>query len=194
MDSAPKPFGATENETLLTRAQKESQIEELRERFGRAASVIVADYRGLSVQQVNELRGKLREADGEAEYRVAKNTLLRRAAAGSPIEPITSHLEGPTAIAMAFGEPVGLAKVLVEYAKDHEAFEIKGGVLDGKAVDREEIATLATLPSLLELRGRIVGLLQAPAQKILGVLQAPAGQLARVVEARRASLEESGGA
>ena len=165
---------------MLTRAQKETSIDELRDRFGRAVSVIVADYRGLTVQQVEDLRVRLHDAEGQFEYRVAKNTLLRRAVEGSPAEGLVEHFQGPTSVAFSFEEPVALARVLVGYAKDNQAFEIKGGVLEGRAVDTQEIATLATLPSLPELRAKLLGLFQAPAQKIAAVLQAPAGQLARM--------------
>ena len=175
---------------MLTRNQKEGQVNDLKDKFQRATSVIVADYRGIDVQSVNDLRSKLRE--GDYEYRVAKNTLLKRAVEGSDAAALVEHLSGPTAVAFSYEEPVGLAKVLVAYAKENEAFELKGGVLEGRAVDSGEIATLATLPSLQELRAKLVGLLQAPAQKVLGVVQAPAGQLARVVEARRGQLEEGG--
>lgn len=178
---------------MLTRTQKETAVGELRERFAKASSVFVADYRGLSVDAVNQLRGRLRDAEDEYDYRVAKNTLLKRAVEGSDAAALAEYFSGPTAVAFSYGEPVGLAKVLVAYAKDNEAFELKGGLLEGRAVDQGEIATLATLPTLQELRGQLVGLFQAPARKILGVLQAPAGQLARVVEARRGQLEEQGG-
>jgi large subunit ribosomal protein L10 len=172
---------------MLSRAQKTEQISELKDKFERATSVIVADYRGIDVPAVNDLRSKLRE--GDYEYRVAKNTMLRLACEGTSVEVIREHFQGPTAIALSFGDPAGLAKTLVDYAKDHEAFEIRGGMVDGKALGVAEVGTLATLPTLDELRGKIVGLLQAPATKIAGVLQAPAGQLARVVAARRDSLE-----
>jgi len=172
---------------VLTRAQKTEQISELKDKFERATSVIVADYRGIDVPAVNELRSKLRA--GDYEYRVAKNTLLRLACEGTGVEVLREHFQGPTAIAISFGDPAGLAKTLVDYAKDHEAFEIRGGMVDGKPLDRAEVGTLATLPSLDELRGKLVGLLKAPATKIAGVLQAPAGQMARVIAARRDSLE-----
>jgi large subunit ribosomal protein L10 len=178
---------------VLTRAQKETAVEDLRGKFAKASSVFVADYRGLSVDAVNRLRSKLREGGGAYDYQVAKNTLLRLAVAGSDASAVAEHFIGPTAVAFSFDEPVALAKVLVDYAKENEAFELKGGLIEGRAIDRGEIATLATLPSLDGLRGKLIGLLQAPAQKVLGVLQAPAGQLARVVEARRGQLEEAGG-
>jgi len=172
---------------VLSRAQKQEQVEELKEKFARATGVIVADYRGIDVQSVNALRRKLRE--GQFEYRVAKNTLLRLAAEGTDVAQIRDRFQGPTAIAISFGDPVGLAKTLVDYAKDHETFEIRGGMVDGKAIDGAEVGKLATLPSLDQLRGKLVGLLKAPATKLAGVLQAPAGQLARVMAARRDQLE-----
>ena len=99
---------------------------------------------------------------------------------------------GSTAIALSYSEPAGLAKILQEFAKDHEAFEVKGGVLDGAPIGREEIATLATLPSLDELRSQIVGLVLAPATKLARLLNEPAAQLARIFEAR-AKQDEAGG-
>jgi large subunit ribosomal protein L10 len=175
---------------MLTRTQKEESVTELRDKLGRATSVFVADYRGLSVQQVNLLRERLRAA-GQNEYQVAKNTLLRRATAEAPTAALASCFEGPTAVALSFGDPVALAKALVDYAKENDKFVLKGGFMDGQPLGPAEIATVATLPSLEELRGRLAGLLQAPAQKLAALLVAPAAQLARVVEARRGKLAES---
>jgi large subunit ribosomal protein L10 len=175
---------------VLTYAQKQEQVARLKDKFTRATSVIVADYRGLNVEAVNKLRSRIRQdGQGDYEYYVTKNTLLRRATEGSDVAVLNEHFQGPTAVAFAYGDPVGLAKCLVDYAKEHEAFELRAGFMEGRAIDRAEIATLATLPSLDELRGKLVGLLQAPAQKIAAVLAAPGGQLARVVEARRQNLE-----
>lgn len=179
---------------MLTRAQKEHQVAELRDKFARAKSVFVADYRGLDVAQVNELRGRLREqGQGDYEYRVTKNTLLRRASEGSGVAQVVGHFNGPTAIALSYGDPVGLAKVLVDYAKRHKAFELRGGLLEGRPIGEGEIATLATLPGLDELRARLAGLVNAPARKLATLMVTPGQQLARVVDARRTSLEESGG-
>ncbi len=180
---------------MLTYAQKQEAVGELQDKFARAKSVFVVDYRGLDVQAVNELRSKLHvEGNGDYEYRVVKNSVLRRAAEGSEAAHLAEHFNGPTAIALSYGDPVSLAKTLVGYAKDHQAFELRAGLLEGRPIDTAEITTLATLPGLDQLRATLVGLLQAPAQKIAAVLVAPAGQLARLAEARRASLEESGGA
>ncbi len=177
---------------MLTRAQKEEAVASLRDKFERASSVFVADYRGLSVSDVNTLRGKLREAGDGYEYQVAKNTLLRRAVDGTDAAELKGHFEGPTAVAFSFTDPVGIAKALVGYAKENEALELRGGMVDGKPVDTGEIATLATLPGLDELRGKLIGLLQAPAQQLASIVQAPGGQLARLIEARRAQLGEAG--
>lgn len=181
---------------MLTRAQKETQVAELRDRLTRANCVVLADYRGLDVKAVNALRSAIRSGggggDGEYEYRVAKNRLMVRACQGSAAEGLAEHLQGPTAVAFSFGDPVGLAKILVDFAKDHEVFELKAGLLEGRAVGREELAKIATLPSLEGVRAQLVGLLQAPATKVVRLLGEPGGQLARLVEARRAALGESG--
>jgi large subunit ribosomal protein L10 len=178
---------------MLTRTQKEEQVAELRDKFERATSVFVADYRGLDVPQMEALRGGLRQAEAsESEFRVAKNSVLKIASEGGPAAGLQEHFTGTTSIAMSFGDPVALAKTLVDYAKENEAFELRSAVLDGQILDSKEISQLATLPSLDELRGKIVGLLQAPAGKLARLLNEPAGQMARLVAAREASLAEGG--
>ena len=170
---------------MLTRAQKEEQVSELKDLFGRAKCIYVADYRGVDVESANQLRRRVRqEGGGEYEYRVSKNRLLKLAAEGSDVANLSEHFQGPTAIAVSFGDPAGLAKILDDFAKDHDGFELKGGLLDGAPVSSGEIATLARLPSLDELRGQIVGLLQAPASKLARLLKEPAAQLARVIQAK----------
>ena len=176
---------------MLTRQQKEEQVAELKDKFERATSVFVADYKGLGVAQMETLRGDLRKAEAsESEFRVAKNTVLRLASNGGPAEGLQEHFSGTTSIAMSFGDPVALAKTLVDYAKDNEAFELRSALVDGEVLDDAGIKHLSTLPSLDELRGKIVGLLQAPAGKLARLLNEPGGQLARVVSAKGA--EEGG--
>ena len=178
---------------MLTRQQKEDQVAELQEKFQRATSIFVADYSGLSVTQLEALRGGLRKAEEtESEFRVAKNSVLRLACEGGPAEGLKEHFSGTTSIAISFGEPVALAKTLVDYANENEAFEIRSGVLGGQLLAPGEISNLATLPSLDALRGKIVGLLQAPAGKLARLLNEPAGQIARIVAARKAALDEGG--
>ncbi len=178
---------------MLTRAQKEEQIAEFKEKFERANSFYVADYRGLDVPAVNELRSKIHvEGGGDYEYRVLKNAVLRRAVEGLDASEVKEHFNGPTVVAFSYGDSIGLAKILTDFSNAHDVFELKGGVFDGKAVTPAEIGTIANLPTLDELRGKLVGLIQAPAAQLARLMNAPAGQLARVVEARRKSLEEVG--
>jgi len=173
---------------MLTRQQKEEQVAELKDKFARATSVFVADYKGLGVKQMEALRGGLRGAEAsESEFRVSKNSILRLASSGGPAEGLQEHFSGTTSIAMSFGDPVALAKALVDYAKVNEKFELRGGILEGELLDQAGIATLATLPSLDELRGKIVGLLQAPASKLARLLNEPGAQIARVVAARESA-------
>ncbi len=176
---------------MLTRTQKEEQVVELNEKFSRAKSVYVADYRGLDVAAANDLRRRIRkEGAGDFEYRVAKNAVLRRAVADLDVAGLANHFEGPSAVAISFSDPVGLAKILSDFAKDHEVFELKGGVVDGEVIDTAQIAALAELPSMDALRGMMIGLLQASATKLVRLIAEPGAQLARLVEARRAQQEE----
>jgi large subunit ribosomal protein L10 len=125
---------------MLTRQQKTEQVDALRAKVANASSLVAVDFRGMTVDNANALRAKLRAAGGkQIEYRVAKNTLLKIATRGTPHEPIARHLEGPTAIAIAFEEPSAMAKVLIAYAKENEKFRIKGGVVDGELVDTATI-------------------------------------------------------
>jgi len=115
---------------------------------------------------------------------------LKRATAELEVASLAGHFAGPTAIAISFGDPVGLAKILSDFAKEHEVFELKGGVVDGELIDASQIAALAKLPSMDTLRGTIVGLLLAPATKLVRLIKEPGAQLARLVEARRAQQGE----
>jgi large subunit ribosomal protein L10 len=178
---------------VLTRSQKEVEVAELHDRFTRATSVFVAEYRGLDVASVDALRARMRAAGaGAFEYRVAKNTLLRRAAEGSTGAALVEHFTGPTAVAFSFGDPAKLAKMLVEYGKDKAPFKLRAAVVEGQALDAAEIAVLATLPSLDELRGKLIGILQAPAAQLARLLAAPGAQIARVVGAHQRQLEAAG--
>lgn len=164
----------------LSKAQKAKVIRDVTERLGAAEIVIVTKNQGMTVAEVTELRSKAR-ASG-ASYKVAKNHLVKRVLPETPFGLIEGHLKGPTAITTS-KDAVAAAKTIVEYAKKNEKLVIVGGAFGEKALDVKGIEQLATLPSLDELRGKIVGLLQAPAQRIATVLQAPAAQLARVTSA-----------
>ena len=164
----------------MEKAKKAEVVEDLNGVFAKAGSVVVAHYTGMTVAQMSDLRSRMR-ASG-ASFRVAKNRLAVRALKGTAIEGIAHLFKGPTGIAVS-DDPVSAAKVVAAYAKDNDKLVILGGSVGVTALDAAGVKALATLPSLDELRGKIVGLLVAPATKIAGIVQAPAGQLARVIGA-----------
>ena len=164
----------------MDRAQKQEAIETLKGVFDGAGAVVVTHYLGLTVAEKTDLRGKLREQG--AQLKVVKNTLVQKALGGSVGEEGDALFKGPVAIAFA-PDPVSAAKVATQYAKDNDKFKVIGGLMGQQVLDQKAVSALATLPSLDQLRAKIIGLLQAPATKIAGVLQAPAGQVARVIGA-----------
>jgi len=164
----------------VEKAKKAEVVEDLNGVFAKAGSVVIAHYSGMTVAQMSDLRGRMRAAG--ASFRVAKNRLAVRALKGTPVEGIAHLFKGPTGIAVS-DDPIAASKVAVAYAKDNDKLVILGGAVGATALDASGVKALATLPSLDELRGKIVGLLVAPATKIAGIVQAPAGQLARVIGA-----------
>ena len=164
----------------MDRTQKQAFVDDLHGALSKAKAVVVAHYAGLNVSNLTDLRGRLRKAG--AQLKVSKNRLAKRALEGTPFTGIADMLKGPTAI--AFSEDViAPAKVVAAFAKDHERLVILGGAIGDRKLDAAGVKALATLPSLDELRAKIVGLVQAPAQKLVGVIAAPAGGLARVIGA-----------
>lgn len=161
----------------MERAQKVELVAGLKSAFAEAGVIVVTRNLGLTVAQSTVLRSKMREAG--ASFKVAKNKLTRIAVEGTPQAPISDLLTGPTAIATS-ADPVAAAKVAVEFAKTNKKLEIVGAVMGTTLLDIAGVQALAELPSLDELRGKIVGLISAPATKIAQTIQAPAGQLARV--------------
>lgn len=164
----------------MNRSEKAEAIVELNQTFKDTNLVVVTRQSGLTVQEVTDLRRKIRAAG--ASYQVTKNRLTLRALEGTSFTAIGPLFVGPTAIAYS-KDPVAAAKVVAAFAKDNEKLTIVGGSLGGNTLDVAGVQALATLPSLDALRGKIIGLLQAPATKVAGVLVAPAGQLARVFAA-----------
>ncbi len=164
----------------MERAQKVEIVASLHDIFANAGLVVVAHQKGLTVAEAIELRRKMGEAG--ATYRVIKNRLARIALEDTPYSGLSDMFTGPTAIAFS-DDPVAAAKVVVDYAKGNEKLIVIGGGLGEDTLDADRVKALASLPSLDELRGKIVGLLQASATKVAGVLQAPGGQLARVLGA-----------
>ena len=164
----------------MDRAQKQESIETLKGVFANSGAVVVTHYLGLTVAEMTDLRVRLRKEG--AQLKVVKNTLVQKALDGSVGEAGDALFKGPVAIAFA-PDPVSAAKVATQYAKDNEKFTVVGGLMGQEVLDKASVAALARLPSLDQLRAKLIGLLQAPATKVAGVLQAPAGQLARVVGA-----------
>ena len=161
----------------MNRSEKTDAIAELNQIFKDASLMVVTRQSGLTVQEVTDLRRKVRAAG--ASYKVTKNRLTLRALEGTPFKALGPMFTGPTAIAYS-KDPVAAAKVVSAFAKGNEKLTIVGGALGEETLDVAGVQALATLPSLDALRATIIGLLQAPATKVAGVLQAPAGQLARV--------------
>ena len=170
------------------RKEKEAAIDMLRDKLENSRASVLTDYRGLTVEEMNDLRRKLREEN--IEFKVAKNTLTRIAAKEVGLEDINQYLEGPTAIAFGVDDPVVPAKILSQFAKDHKALEIKAGVLEGEVIALERVKALADLPSKEQLLGQIANAMQAPISNLVNVLQAPIRDLAMVVEALRGKKEQ----
>jgi large subunit ribosomal protein L10 len=175
----------------LNRTEKEAVIGQLHDKMAKAKAAILAEPKGLNVATVTELRRKCREA--KVEYRIVKNTLAVRAAKGTPLESLAKEFRGPTALVMSYDDVVVPAKLLADFAKDRENFTIRIGVVEGKVVDAKAIQALARLPGILELRGKIAGIVAQPATKLVRMIAAPGQQLARVLGARREQLEKQGG-
>ena len=164
----------------MDRAQKREFVTEMHETFKGSGSVVVARYAGLTVAQMNDLRSKMR-AQG-ATVKVAKNRLAKIALQGTDAEPIADLFLGQTLVCYAT-DPIAAPKVANDYAKANDKLVILGGSMGSTALDAEGVKALAQLPSLDELRGRLVGMIQTPATRIAAVVAAPAAQLARVFAA-----------
>ncbi|ACL68868.1 50S ribosomal protein L10 [Halothermothrix orenii] len=163
----------------MPRPEKEAVVNELTDKLSSAKSLVLTDYKGLDVATITELRAKLREAG--VEYRVVKNTLARIAAKKAEIEEINEVLVGPTAIAFGIEDAVSPAKVLVDFAKEHEELEIKGGVLNGEVIDDEKIKSLAKIPPREELLAKAFAGMKAPLTGFVNVLQGNIRNLVNVL-------------
>lgn len=161
----------------MNRTEKNEWVADANEIFGGAEIVIVTHYQGLTVAEISKLRAQARAAG--AGFKVTKNRLAKLALKDTKYEPLSGMFSGPTAIAFA-NDPIAAAKVISAFSKGNEKLVMLGGAFGDHMLDEAGIKQLATMPSLDELRGKIVALLNTPATRIAGVLQAPAGQLARV--------------
>jgi len=175
----------------MKREQKEQVVEELTARLKAAETLLVADYRGLTMPQIDELRTKLL-ASG-ARFTVVKNTLTRRAAEAAGTDALLTLLDGPSAIAFleADGDMVAAAKALADSARETHVLEVRGGIMQGRTVTAEEVASLATLPPVEVLRGQVLGAIVAPLTTLAGTLNAPLQNFVGLIDAR---IEQLGGA
>lgn len=164
----------------MDRTQKSEAVAELNRTFNEVGVVVVTRNLGMTVAQSTALRNKMREAG--ASYKVSKNRLARIAAEGTPYAVLSDLLTGPTALATST-DPVAAARVINDFAKTNDKLEIVGGAMGGQILDANGVKALASLPSLDELRAKLVGLIVAPATKIATITQAPAAQVARVLSA-----------
>lgn len=171
----------------MLRTEKEQVVGELKSKLARAQSLVVADYRGLTVGQATELRREFRR--NGCEYKVVKNTLIKLAIGGTEFSVISPLLEGMTGLAIGYEEPATAAKISTKIAKDIEKFKIRGGYFDGKLLDTQGVKALSTMPGRDEIRAQLLATFVAPAQNILGVLTAPMRDLLLVLEARAKQLE-----
>ena len=176
----------------MLRAEKERVVAELVERLRSSETLIVADYRGLTMPQIDDLRTKLLEHG--ARFSVVKNTLTRRAAELAGADALLALLDGPTAIAFleSGGDPVAVAKALVDAARDTRVLDVRGGMLEGRPVEPSEIESLAKLPPVDILRSQVLGAVTAPLTAIVGLFTAPLQDLYGLIDARIEQLQEQG--
>jgi large subunit ribosomal protein L10 len=176
----------------MLRSDKERLVSELAERLKETETLIVADYRGLSVTDIDKLRAELLEHG--ARFQIVKNTLTRRAAEEAGADALLALLEGPTAIAFleAEGDPVAVARALNNAARETKVLEIRGGILDGTEIGEAEVKNLATLPAAEVLQAQVVSAVAGPLITVVGLFTAPLRDLVNVLDARIKQLEEQG--
>jgi large subunit ribosomal protein L10 len=176
----------------LDKTQKERVVADLTERLRTSDSLIIADYRGLTMPQIDGLRTELLKLG--ASFRVVKNTLTRRAADAAGADHVLALLDGPTAIAFleSDGDPVAVAKALVAAARETQAVEVRGGIIQSRPISADDVARLATLPPAEVLRGQAVGAIAAPLTTVVGLFNAPLRDLVGVLQARIDQLQAEG--
>ncbi|MBL8633894.1 MAG: 50S ribosomal protein L10 [Myxococcales bacterium] len=173
----------------MDRNEKAQQIAELKDKLQKSAAVVICDFRGLPVPAVTSLRDDFRKQ--QCEYKVYKNTLVKLAIAGTPMEKMGKYLEGPSAVVFSWDSPSAAAKVARDYAKNNEKFKIKGGFLEG-VLDEKGVIASADMPGKDELRATLLATLMAPATNVVRTLNAAAQNFAYVLDARKRALETQG--
>jgi large subunit ribosomal protein L10 len=166
---------------MMNKESKKNYIEEMKKNFSSNEAVMIAQYQGLNVKELDLLRKELREKG--ILFKITKNKITKIALKDSPVKELEKYFTGPTAAAMS-SDPITTAKILTKFAKSHSKLKIVAGFMDGKVLDEKEVAIIATLPSLEEARAQIVGILAAPAQKLLSILLAPGSKIANLARAK----------
>lgn len=175
----------------MNRSEKSQLVSEFSKKLEGFQAAILTNFRGLNVEQINTIRRRLREE--KISYHVVKNTLMKLASRGTPLEKLADHFEGPTAIAISYGDPVPLAKILSEFVKNQPNLEIKAGLIQGRVATPEEIKALATLPPREIILGQLLGALQVSGQQLGGVLINALQQVLGILQARMDQLNKASG-
>jgi len=176
----------------VNRGEKIAEVEYLQSQFKGAQNAFLVGFAGLTVMQINDLRRKVRASSSS--YRVVKNRLAKHALEGTPLALLQDEFCNSTAVAYNDNDPVALAKVLADFAKDHPALDVRAGLIEGKNIlDKAGAAALAKLPGMQELRSQLANLLATPATQLVRLLSTPGSQLARVIDARGSKISESAG-
>ena len=166
---------------MMNKERKKNYIEEMKKVFSSSEAVMIAQYQGLNVTELDKLRKELREKG--ILFKVTKNRITKLAIKDSPVKDLEKYFTGPTAAAMS-SDPIATAKILTKFAKTHNKLKIVAGFMDGKVLDEKEVSVIATLPSLEEARAKIVGILASPAQKLVSILLAPGSKIANLARAK----------
>ena len=165
----------------MKRAQKTDTVADLTQRFGRASMALISEYKGMTAAESTELRRRLRAVRGE--LRVAKNTLVRRAIRETNYAGLDSQLGGPVGLIFSFEDPIAVAKAVTSFREAGDKFKVRGGVIDGQPLTREEVQELANMPPKEVVMAQLLGLLQAPASALVRLINEPGCGLARLIDA-----------
>ena len=166
---------------MMNKEAKKNYVEEMKKNFTSNESVMIAQYQGLNVTELDQLRIELREKG--ILFKITKNRITKIAIKDTPVKDLEKFFTGPTAAAIS-SDPISTAKILTKFAKSHDKLKIVAGFMDGKVLDKNEVAIIATLPSLDEARANIVGILATPAQKLVSILLAPGSKIANLARAK----------
>lgn len=173
----------------MNRREKEQVVSDLQKKIEQFKAVVLTNYRGLNVEQMEQLRRRLREE--KIAYSVVKNTMMKLASQGTGLEKLRDYFEGPTAMAVCYGDPILLAKILSEFQKAQPLLEIKAGLIEGKVASPEEVKSLASMPGREVIFGQVLGSIQTPGMQVAGAILSAIQQVVSVIQARVDQLASS---